>query len=107
MSGNIQDIARLITRLLLKGDMPQYTLPAAEADYTEADQLFKKVIGLADEGDINGAENELLMNMEEDDPDYRGGANPMSLNEARADWKKRNPESKEFKDNFIVTENLM
>lgn len=31
MSGNIQDIARLITRLLLKGDMPQYTLPAAEA----------------------------------------------------------------------------
>ncbi len=23
MSGNIQDIARLITRLLLKGDMPQ------------------------------------------------------------------------------------
>ena len=70
MSGNIQDIARLITRLLLKGDMPQYTLPAAEADYTEADQLFKKVIRLADEGDINGAENELLMNMEEDDPDY-------------------------------------
>ena len=64
MSGNIQDIARLITRLLLKGDMPQYTLPAAEADYTEADRLFKKVIGLADEGDINGAENELLMNME-------------------------------------------
>mgnify|MGYP006912742403 CR=1 FL=1 len=63
MSGNIQDIARLITRLLLKGDMPQYTLPAAEADYTEADHLFKKVIGLADEGDINGAENELLMNM--------------------------------------------
>mgnify|MGYP000891512444 CR=1 FL=1 len=57
MSGNIQDIARLITRLLLKGDMPQYTLPAAEADYTEADRLFKKVIGLADEGDINGAEN--------------------------------------------------
>ena len=70
MSGNIQDIARLITRLLLKGDMPQYTLPAAEADYTEAVQLFKKVIGLADEGDINVAENELLMNMEEDDPEY-------------------------------------
>ena len=23
-----------------------------------------------DEGDINGAENELLMNMEDDDPDY-------------------------------------
>ena len=70
MSGNIQDIARLITRLLLQGDMPQYTLPAAEADYTEADRLFKKVIGLADEGDINGAENELLMTMEDDDPDY-------------------------------------
>ena len=70
MSGNIQDIARLITRLLLQGDMPQYTLPAAEVDYTEADQLFSKIIGLADEGDINGAENELLMNMEDDDPEY-------------------------------------
>ena len=44
MSGNIQDIARLITRLLLQGDMPQYTLPAAEADYTEADQLLSKII---------------------------------------------------------------
>ena len=44
MSGNIQDIARLITRLLLQGDMPQYTLPAAEADYTEADQLFSKIM---------------------------------------------------------------
>ena len=70
MSGNIQDIARLITRLLLQGDMPQYTLPAAEADYTEADQLFSKIMGLADEGDINGAENELLMNMEDNDPEY-------------------------------------
>lgn len=47
--------------------MPQYTLPV-EADYTEADQLFKKVIGLiADEGDINGAKMSFL-NMEEDDP---------------------------------------
>lgn len=46
MSGNIQDIARLITRLLLKGDMPQYTLPAAEADYTEADQLFRRLSDL-------------------------------------------------------------
>lgn len=70
MSGNIQDIARLITRLLLQGDMPQYTLPAEETDYTEADRLFKKVIGLVDAGDINGAENELLINMEDDDPDY-------------------------------------
>ena len=70
MSGNIQDIARLITRLLLHEQQPNYKLPKKEADYTEADRLFKKVIGLADEGDINGAENELLMNMEDDDPDY-------------------------------------
>ena len=46
MSGNIQDIARLITRLLLNGDMPQYTLPAAEADYTEADHLLRKLSDL-------------------------------------------------------------
>ena len=70
MSGNIQDVARLITRLLLQGDMPQYTLPTKEADYSEADQLFSKIIKLADQGEINEAENELLMNMEEDDADY-------------------------------------
>ena len=50
--------------------MYTFSFPEKEADYTEADRLFKKVIGLADEGDINGAENELLMNMEDDDPDY-------------------------------------
>ena len=70
MSGNIQDIARLITRLLLKGDMPQYTLPAAEADYTEADRLFATIMKLAEEGKINEAENELYMGMVEDDVDY-------------------------------------
>ena len=70
MIRNIQDVGRLIAKLLLHEQQPNYTLPENEADYTEADHLFKKVIGLADEGDINGAENELLMNMEDDDPDY-------------------------------------
>ena len=70
MIRNIQDVGRLIAKLLLHEQQPNYKLPEKEADYTEADRLFKKVIGLADEGDINGAENELLMNMEEDDPEY-------------------------------------
>ena len=70
MIRNIQDVGRLIAKLLLHEQQPNYKLPEKEADYTEADRLFKKVIGLADEGDINGAENELLMNMEDDDPDY-------------------------------------
>ena len=70
MIRNIQDVGRLIAKLLLHEQQPNYKLPEKEADYTEADRLFKKVIGLADEGDINGAENELLMNMEDDNPDY-------------------------------------
>ena len=70
MIRNIQDVGRLIAKLLLHEQQPNYKLPEKEADYTEADRLFKKVIGLADEGEINGAENELLMNMEDDDPDY-------------------------------------
>ena len=61
MIRNIQDVGRLIAKLLLHEQQPNYKLPEKEADYTEADRLFKKVIGLADEGDINGAENELQL----------------------------------------------
>lgn len=70
MIRNIQDIGRLIAKLLLHEQMPDYRLPEKEEDYSEADRLFARIIALADEGEINQAENELLINMTEDDVDY-------------------------------------
>ena len=67
---NIQYIGRLIAKLLLHEQMPDYRLPEKEEDYSEADRLFTRIIALADEGEINQAENELLINMTEDDVDY-------------------------------------
>lgn len=37
--------------------------------------------------DVCGWEDDIV---QEDDPDYAGGANRMSLNQARAAWKKQN-----------------
>ncbi|MDC7286478.1 DUF6483 family protein [Blautia schinkii] len=70
MIRNIQDIGRLIAKLLLHEQMPDYRLPEKEEEYSEADKLFAKVISLADEGEINEAENELLVNLVEEDMDY-------------------------------------
>lgn len=66
---NVQDTARLITKLLLGETMPAYTLPDKEP-YTQADRLFQKIIELADQGDINEAENQLLENLVPDDKNY-------------------------------------
>lgn len=70
MIRNIQDIGRLIAKLLLHEQMPDYRVPENEEEYSEADKLFAGIITLADEGEINQAENELLVNMVEDDMDY-------------------------------------
>ena len=59
MIRNIQDVGRLIAKLLLHERQPNYTLPENEADYTDADKLFVTVMKLAEEGKINEAENEL------------------------------------------------
>ena len=53
MIRNIQDVGRLIAKLLLHEQQPNYKLPEKEADYK-----------------INEAENELYMGMVEDDVDY-------------------------------------
>lgn len=66
MIRNIQDIGRLIAKLLLREQLPDYRLPENTKDYSEADRLFARVMSLADEGKINEAENELLEGMEED-----------------------------------------
>ena len=70
MIRNIQDVGRLIAKLLLHEQQPDYRLPETEEDYTEADKLFSTVMKLAEEGKINEAENELYMGMVEDDADY-------------------------------------
>ena len=70
MIRNIQDVGRLIAKLLLHEQQPNYKLPEKEADYTEADRLFAAIMKLAEEGKINEAENELYMGMVEDDIDY-------------------------------------
>ena len=62
MIRNIQDVGRLIAKLLLHEQQPE--------DYTEADKLFSTIMKLAEEGKINEAENELYMGMVEDDVDY-------------------------------------
>ena len=70
MIRNIQDVGRLIAKLLLHEQQPDYRLPENEEDYTEADKLFSTRMKLAEEGKINEAENELYMGMVEDDVDY-------------------------------------
>ncbi|MDO4276393.1 MAG: DUF6483 family protein [Eubacteriales bacterium] len=70
MIRSIQDIGRLIAKLLLHEQMPDYTLPEKEEDYTQADKLFARITELADQGEINQAENELLVGMVEEDADY-------------------------------------
>ena len=70
MVRNIQDVGRLIAKLLLQGQMPSYQVPDKEEDYTHADRLFLELIRLADEGEINEAENLLYAEIEPGDKDY-------------------------------------
>ena len=65
MIRNIQDVGRLIAKLLLHEQQPNYTLPE-----TDADKLFASVMKLAEEGKINEAENELYEGMVEANVDY-------------------------------------
>lgn len=41
MIRNIQDVGRLIAKLLLHEQQPNYKLPENKEDYTEADKLFQ------------------------------------------------------------------
>lgn len=70
MIRNIQDVGRLIAKLLLHEQQPSYTLPEDKEDYTQADKLFANIMELAENGMINEAENELYMGMVDDDENY-------------------------------------
>lgn len=55
----IEDGIRFLSRLLLGKDQPLYELPKEE-HYTSADSLYARILRLADQGEVNQAENELL-----------------------------------------------
>ena len=61
----ISDLVKAIARLFLGKDNVDYDLPTNEADDTEMDSRFRRLTALAEEGNINEAENLLF---EEVDP---------------------------------------
>ena len=66
----INDLVRAISRLALGKNEIDYALPAQEDKYTSVDQVFKRLIQMADEGDINGAENMLYEELDDTDTAY-------------------------------------
>lgn len=55
----IKDIAKVIAKIVLGKTDTNYELPAAE-NYTEEDFLYKKLLEMLEDGEINVAENLLF-----------------------------------------------
>ena len=89
----ISDLVKAIARLFLGKDNVDYDLPTNEADDTEMDNRFRRLTALAEEGNINEAENLLF---EEVDP-----ADKKYLEMALAFYMYLN----EFDDDFLYTNN--
>lgn len=65
----IKDMARVLARLILGKDDINYVLPE-DGEFTAIDNLYKKLTTMADEGQINEAENILLDELEEKSSEY-------------------------------------
>lgn len=65
----IRDMARVLARLILAKDEVSYQLPEDE-EFTALDNLYKKLISMADQGEINQAENLLLDQLEDKSSEY-------------------------------------
>ena len=65
----IKDMARVLARLILGKDDINYVLPEDE-EFTVIDNLYKKLITMADAGQINEAENILLNELEDKSSEY-------------------------------------
>lgn len=65
----IRDLARVLARVILGKDDINYTLPEDE-EFTVIDNLYKKLITMADSGQINEAENLLLEELEDQSSEY-------------------------------------
>ena len=63
----IREIAQALAKVITGKSEINYELPAEEDDYTSLDLLYKEVIRLSDQGEINEAENFLLDAAEEKD----------------------------------------
>ena len=66
----ISDLVKAIARLFLGKDNVDYDLPTNEADDTEMDNRFRRLTALAEEGNINEAENLLLEEVDSADKKY-------------------------------------
>lgn len=55
----IEDEARLLGKIILGKELPKYELPKEE-HYTATDSIYVRLLSMADRGDINKAENQLL-----------------------------------------------
>ena len=71
----ISDLVKAIARLFLGKDNVDYDLPTNEADDTEMDNRFRRLTALAEEGNINEAENLLFEELDFSDP----GTLPIAL----------------------------
>lgn len=65
----IRDMAKLLARLILGKDDINYVLPEDE-EFTAIDNLYRKLINMADSGQINEAENILLEELEDRSSEY-------------------------------------
>lgn len=65
---SIQDLSRLISTLLLGKDRVDFE--DLEDGEEEQKQLYQRLVSMADEGDINDAENLLSEEMEDNDKTY-------------------------------------
>ena len=66
----ISDLVKAIARLFLGKDNVDYDLPTNEADDTEMDSRFRRLTALAEEGNINEAENLLFEEVDPADKQY-------------------------------------
>lgn len=55
----VKDMARMIAKMLLGRTTPKYTFPEEERNFSQTDWLCRKWMAMADQGQINEAENEL------------------------------------------------
>lgn len=60
----LEDQARFLAKLILGKDEVEYELPEFEAMDDEVDRLYRKLLALADNGEMNEAENLLLEELE-------------------------------------------
>lgn len=65
----LEDQGKFLAKLILGKEEASYELPPYEEMDNDVDRLYRKILKLADAGDINQAENELLEQL--DDGDFR------------------------------------